>query len=101
MSYDDPCTGRVEARLSWKGKAVPLIALYREIMSDYLFATPSFASGAARSLDLGGTFDFYNVSPSEEIANTRGLWADWLAIGRYFREAVEQLKTEIEPQESP
>lgn len=70
-------------------------------MSNYLFATPSFASGAARSLDLGGTFDSYNVSPSGEIANARGLWSDWLAIGAYFREAVEQLKTEIEPQEAP
>ena len=69
-------------------------------MSNYLFATPSFASGAARAFDLGGTFDSYNVSPSGEIANTRGLWADWLAIGRYFREAIGELKTEVEPQES-
>ena len=31
-------------------------------MSNYLFATPSFLSGAARTLDLWGTFDGYNES---------------------------------------
>ena len=70
-------------------------------MSDYLFANPSFLSGVARTFDLGGTFDFYNVSPTGQIANARGLWSDWLAVGRYFRESVEQFKGELEPQETP
>ncbi len=71
-------------------------------MSNYLFATPSFLSGAARTLDIGGVFDFYNVSPTGEIANRRGLWADWLAVGKYLKTSIEEFKSEIDeaPQEA-
>ncbi len=46
--------------------------------SDFLFAQPSFLSGAARVLDLGGTFDQYNTSPD---ADTAALTSDWFVIG--------------------
>lgn len=70
-------------------------------MSNYLFATPSFLSGAARTLDIVGLFDFYNLSPTGEIANRRGLWSDWVSVGKYLRDSIEDLKTEIEtPQET-
>ena len=39
--------------------------------TDFLFATPSFLSGAARVLDIGGTFDSYNSSESTEEADAR------------------------------
>ena len=34
----------------------------RKVKSDFLFAQPSFASGAARVFDLWGQFDDYNRS---------------------------------------
>jgi hypothetical protein len=69
-------------------------------MSEYLFARPSFLSGAARVFDLGGTFDFYNISPSGQVANARGIWSDWLAVRRYFKDAVEEFKDEFEREEA-
>ena len=46
--------------------------------SDFLFAQPSFLSGAARVLDLGGTFDQYNTDPD---ADSVALASDWLVLG--------------------
>lgn len=70
-------------------------------MSNYLSATPSFLSGAARVLDLGGVFDFYNLSPTPDITNTRGLASDWIAVGNYLRRALADFKAELGPQEAP
>lgn len=50
-------------------------------MTDFLFAQPSWLSGAARTLDLGGTFDRYNVSPSPEEADARAIANDWMTVG--------------------
>ncbi len=50
-------------------------------MSDYLFAHPSFLSDAGRVLDLGGTFDGYNESPSPAEADRLAMRADWKAVG--------------------
>ena len=58
--------------------------------SDFLFAMPSMLSGAARSLDLGATFDNYNESPTGHIADARALFADWHLIGEDLVEAMEQ-----------
>ena len=66
-------------------------------MSNYLFATPSFLTGAARVLDMSGSFDYYNLSPTGEIANARGLLTDWNAVGRYLRESIESFKSESGP----
>ncbi len=42
-------------------------------MSDFLFARSSWLSGMARTLDLAGIFDDYNISLTEAQA-------DWLAL---------------------
>ncbi|MFA4971710.1 MAG: hypothetical protein WC683_03805 [bacterium] len=57
-------------------------------MSDFLFSTPDFWSGFARSLDLGGTFDSYNVSKSEKEADTRALENDWMIVGKNMTNAM-------------
>jgi hypothetical protein len=57
--------------------------------TDALFARPSFASGAARVLDLGGGFDQYNTSPSGEDADFRALLGDWYAVGEDLSKAIE------------
>lgn len=57
--------------------------------SDFLFAAPSFLSGAARLFDLAGTYDAYNTSSSELEADRRALLADWRVVGRDIFEAMQ------------
>ena len=64
--------------------------------SDFLFAMPSGLSGAARSLDLGATFDAYNDSPTGQIADARALFADWHQVGEDLVEAMDRF-AESEP----
>ena len=63
-------------------------------MTDYLFASPSFLSGMARTLDLGGAFDTYNESPSPGVADARALFSDFLAVGRDLVNAAGELADE-------
>jgi hypothetical protein len=56
-------------------------------MTNILFAWPSALSGAARVLDLGATFDVYNVSPDEATADAVAIYSDWLAVGKDLAEA--------------
>ena len=60
-----------------------------------LFATPSFLTGAARLVDLGGVFDKYNSSASEEEADSRALASDWSVVGDDLRKAMDQMEREI------
>lgn len=60
--------------------------------TDFLFANPSFASGAARLLDFGGTFDQYNNSASPTEADANAAIADWYTVGDDIREAMEQFE---------
>lgn len=56
--------------------------------TDFLFAMPSFLSGAARTLDLYGQFDEYNESPSEDMADAKALYCDWRMVGGYLVTAI-------------
>lgn len=51
-------------------------------MTDYLFTLPSFTRGMAQALDFGGNFEKLNTSESPDVADTRALAADFLAVGR-------------------
>ena len=64
---------------------------------DFLFATPSWLSGAARSLDLMEQFDEYNESPTEDAADAQALLCDWRAVGDALRDAMKAFT--FEPQE--
>ncbi len=61
---------------------------------DFLFAMPSRLSGAARTLDLGGTFDEYNNSPAGQLADARALFADWWMVGEYLVDAMRMYQDE-------
>jgi hypothetical protein len=61
----------------------------RKVKSDFLFAQPSFASGAARVLDLWGKFDVYNVSVTPSEADANAIAADWFVVGQDILDAVE------------
>ena len=49
-------------------------------MSDFLFAYPSFLSGAARVVDLFGVFDDYNFSPDPATADYLAALSDRAAL---------------------
>jgi hypothetical protein len=66
------------------------------LMSDYLFAHPSFLYGIARSLDLGGTFDAYNESLTPNEADGRAIASDWLAVGKDLQGALEATEVKAE-----
>jgi hypothetical protein len=61
----------------------------KKVQTDYLFAQPSFASGAARVLDLWGTFDEYNRSATPQEADGKAIAADWLIVGQALCDAVD------------
>jgi hypothetical protein len=54
------------------------------MFDDYIFVTPSFMRGAARTLDLGATLrqDSYLLSGTPEEADARALASDWRAVER-------------------
>ena len=55
-----------------------------------LFALPSFWGGASRALDLGATFDSYNESESESVADSNAINSDWSEIGIDLAYAIKQ-----------
>ena len=57
--------------------------------SDALYATPSFVEGAARIMDVTGSMNVYNASPTPEDADTVSIAMDWAAVGHYIRSAAE------------
>ena len=67
----------------------------RDYIKNYLFAEPSFAEGAARLFDFGGTLQGYNASETEKEADTKALMNDWLAVGADFRSSIGQYEQEL------
>ena len=63
----------------------------KSVRSGFLYSTPSFVSGAARALDLYGTFDKYNSSVTEREADFKALWADWSIVGHEIFGAMQEL----------
>jgi len=61
----------------------------KNVQTDFLFAQPSFASGAARTLDLWGQFDDYNRSENGAEADAKAIAADWLVVGQDIVEALK------------
>jgi hypothetical protein len=59
--------------------------------ADFLFASPSALTGVARFFDLAGTFDCYNASPTENEADAKATFTDWLCVGDAFRDAITRL----------
>ncbi|MFZ0704677.1 MAG: hypothetical protein WAM71_03675 [Candidatus Korobacteraceae bacterium] len=64
------------------------------IKSDFLFAQPSFASGAARILDLWGQFDDYNISNTPQEADESAIAADWIIVGQDLCYAMKGLSNQ-------
>lgn len=60
----------------------------------FLFADPSFLSGAASVLDMGGTLIIYNESTSEAEADARAIGSDWIITGLDIVNGIEQYEQE-------
>jgi hypothetical protein len=67
----------------------------KHVKSDFLFAQPSFASGAARILDLWGQLDDYNISATTLEADEKAIAADWLLVGQDLSDAIENQELEL------
>ncbi len=68
----------------------------QRVKSDFLFAQPSFLSGASRTLDLWGAFDDYNRSGMPVEADEKAIAADWLIVGQDLYDAIECEENELE-----
>ena len=67
-----------------------------KVKSDFLFAQPSFASGAALVFDMFGQFDEYNISETTEEADAKAIASDWIVIGQDIADAIEQNESEVQ-----
>ncbi len=66
----------------------------KKVQSDFLFAQPSFGSGAARVFDLWGQFDDYNRSDTPSEADAKAIASDWCVIGQDIYDAIDQHESE-------
>ncbi len=66
-----------------------------KVKTDFLFAQPSFISGAARVLDLWGVLDDYNISATPMEADEKAIASDWLVAGQDIYDAIEQNESEL------
>ena len=58
--------------------------------TDFLFATPSLLSGAARTLDMFAVFDEYNTSDNFEEADRRAIESDWGVVGQDMAAVIQK-----------
>ena len=68
------------------------IKMGSRIKTSFLFAKPSLTSGAARLLDLGGTFPRYNRSRSPKEADVNALYSDWYSVGYDIADAMNEFE---------
>lgn len=59
-----------------------------KIKSDFLVASPSFASGVGRLLDWYGLYDLYNVSRDGQQADAKAMFVDWRIVGQDINDAM-------------
>jgi len=62
----------------------------------FLFADPSFVTGLATVMDIGGALVTYNVSPSGADADERAIASDWAIIGSDILNAAKTLGEETQ-----
>ena len=60
----------------------------------FLVTRPSFFNGIARTIDLFAGFTEYNISPSNEIADSRALFNDVRAVYDDINISFRQLKAQ-------
>jgi hypothetical protein len=66
-----------------------------KVSSTYLVADPSFLTGIARTLDLWGSLDSYNVSRTPQQADALALRSDWKIVGREIGTAAKSQRATV------
>ena len=73
--------------------------MHTKATSDFLVASPSPFTGAARLLDFYGLFDRYNSSLNEWEADYRALLSDWCVVGQELRSAMQTFESSVPPEQ--
>lgn len=68
--------------------------------STFLFATPNWLDGAARTLDMGSTLTNYNFAPTPEAGNAISSYLDWAAVGDDLRQVILRRVEELDADSS-
>lgn len=68
----------------------------KKFVTDFLFSTPTFLSGAATVISLNGNFYRFNVSKSEIEADNKALENDFRMIGQDISAVIENIKNNDE-----
>lgn len=69
--------------------------------SGFLFADPSFLTGLATVMDIGGSLLVYNSSPSGAEADERAIASDWAVVGWDILNATNSLGEEAKTKTFP
>jgi len=67
-----------------------------KVQTDFLFARPSYLSGAASVYDLWGQSVEYNTSLTPAEADAKAIFSDWAIVGQDILDAAEQCASESE-----
>lgn len=65
---------------------------HKTCVTDFLFSTPSFLSGAGTVLNLAGNFYEFNASESENEADAIALENDFRMVGQDICRSVEEAR---------
>lgn len=60
--------------------------------TNILYPKQSFLTGAMSNLNLFGISTTYNVSNSEDEADAKALYSDWLTIGNDIRNVIQNAR---------
>lgn len=60
------------------------------LQTDFLIPRMSWLTGAGTILNLRGSYYFYNISATEEEADSRAIFSDWSMAGEDLRSAFRR-----------
>jgi hypothetical protein len=70
--------------------------MIKRVQTDFLFAQPSFVSGAGSVFDLWGQLVTYNESVDGDEADARAIASDWMIVGQDIFDAAQSGLTHSE-----
>ena len=60
-------------------------------ISDFLFTTPSFLSGAGTVINIAGNYYQFNESETDQEADNRAITSDFNMVGQDLLDVIEKL----------
>lgn len=65
--------------------------------TDFLFAKPSFLTGAGRTIDLAALLEqySYNISATPQEADAWATANDWAVVGQDLKRAIDEAKPKV------